>query len=62
MLQLSHELFFFGVFMIEKNRQQSLKEALGWLSFVLIMLLFPALFFTCVFIPKWFGWWDPSGF
>jgi len=31
------------------------KEAAGWLSLALIMLLFPALFFFCVFFPIWIG-------
>ena len=32
------------------------KEAMGWLSLIAVMLLFPALFFLCVFFPIWVGW------
>lgn len=31
------------------------KEDQGWLSIALIILLFPTLFFLCVFIPIWTG-------
>ena len=31
------------------------KEACGWLSLVLLMMLFPLLFFLCVFFPIWLG-------
>ena len=31
------------------------REGLGWLSMVLLMVLFPLLFFVCVFIPIWLG-------
>ena len=31
------------------------KEARGWLSLVLLMVLFPLLFFLCVFFPIWLG-------
>ncbi|MDE3269217.1 MAG: hypothetical protein OYH77_02920 [Pseudomonadota bacterium] len=31
------------------------REGLGWLSMVLLMILFPLLFFLCVFIPIWWG-------
>ena len=31
------------------------KEACGWLSLVLLMALFPLLFFLCVFFPIWLG-------
>lgn len=31
------------------------KEGAGWLSLILIMFLFPALFFLCVFFPIWLG-------
>ncbi len=30
------------------------KEAIGWLSMIVIM--FPALFYLCVFFPIWVGW------
>jgi hypothetical protein len=32
------------------------KEAMGWMSLVIIMFAFPALFFLCVFFPIWMGW------
>jgi hypothetical protein len=32
------------------------KEGKGWLSMILIMFMFPALFYLCVFFPIWVGW------
>lgn len=32
------------------------KEAIGWLSMVFLMFLFPTLFFLCVYFPIWVGW------
>lgn len=32
------------------------KEAVGWLQICAIILLFPTLFFLCVFLPMWVGW------
>lgn len=31
------------------------KEGWGWLGLVVLMALFPLLFFVCVFIPIWLG-------
>lgn len=31
-------------------------EGRGWLQIAMIILLFPALFFLCVFFPIWMGW------
>lgn len=31
------------------------QETLGWLSLALLMVLFPLLFFLCVFLPIWLG-------
>lgn len=31
------------------------REAEGWVGIAVIMLVFPALFFLCVFIPIWLG-------
>jgi len=31
------------------------REAVGWLSMIAVMFLFPALFFLCVFFPIWIG-------
>ena len=31
------------------------KEAIGWLSLASMILLFPALFFLCVYFPIWVG-------
>jgi|GEM_PF-3517720 hypothetical protein len=30
-------------------------EAKGWLTLVLMLFLFPVLFFLCVFFPIWIG-------
>ena len=32
------------------------KEHLGWLTIAGIILLFPILFFLCVYFPIWIGW------
>lgn len=32
------------------------KEAIGWISMIVIMFMFPALFYLCVFFPIWVGW------
>jgi hypothetical protein len=32
------------------------KEGLGWISMIVIMFMFPALFYLCVFFPIWVGW------
>jgi len=40
--------------MAKPERSQS-KEAAGWVSLVIMMLLFPALFFLCVYFPIWVG-------
>ena len=31
------------------------QEAVGWLSLIAILFLFPTLFFLCVFFPIWLG-------
>lgn len=31
------------------------REGAGWLSLALFMLLFPLLFFLCVYFPIWIG-------
>ena len=31
------------------------RESIGWLQMILIMLMFPVLFFLCVFFPIWIG-------
>jgi hypothetical protein len=31
------------------------KEGKGWLAMILIMFMFPALFYLCVFFPIWVG-------
>ena len=32
------------------------KERNGWLQVLVIMLVFPLVFFLCVFFPIWVGW------
>jgi len=32
------------------------KEGKGWLTMALMLLLYPALFYLCVFFPIWVGW------
>jgi hypothetical protein len=31
------------------------REAIGWISITLIMVLFPVLFFVCAYAPMWLG-------
>jgi hypothetical protein len=31
------------------------REGKGWLAMILIMFMFPALFYLCVFFPIWVG-------
>lgn len=35
--------------------QEQKKEAIGWMTLVLCMCLFPVLFFLCVFFPIFVG-------
>ena len=35
----------------EKNQL----ESTGWMTLLLMMVLFPVLFFLCVWFPMWFG-------
>lgn len=41
----------------EKANEQldATKETYGWLSLLLLMVLFPLLCFACVFLPIWLG-------
>ena len=40
----------------DKNSSHDLdREPVGWLTLAGIILLFPALFFLCVFFPMWIG-------
>ena len=38
-----------------KPERSPSKEINGWISLVFMMLLFPALFFLCVYFPIWVG-------
>ncbi|MEZ4743053.1 MAG: hypothetical protein R3B45_11495 [Bdellovibrionota bacterium] len=31
------------------------KESIGWIYLAAVILIFPALFFACVFFPIWYG-------
>jgi len=39
--------------LVHQNKE---KEAKGWLTMALMLLLYPALFYLCVFFPIWVGW------
>lgn len=39
-----------------KPERDAKREASGWISIAAIMLLFPALFFLCVYLPIWLGY------
>jgi hypothetical protein len=41
---------------VAKPQRSMAKEATGWISMIVVMFLFPALFFLCVFFPIWVGW------
>lgn len=46
--------------MSERNLQgDKAKEAVGWATLAMMMVLFPVLFFLCVFFPIWIGWTSP---
>ena len=32
------------------------RQKIGWMSMIFFLLLFPILFFGCVFFPMWVGW------
>lgn len=38
-----------------KPQRDMTREGAGWLSLVFMMVLFPALFFLCVYFPIWVG-------
>jgi hypothetical protein len=40
---------------VAKPQRDMTKEALGWISLAICMVLFPALFFLCVYFPIWTG-------
>ena len=43
--------------MSKETQQQNLqKEAKGWLSMAFMLVLYPTLFYLCVFFPIWVGW------
>lgn len=39
-----------------KHDHDPSRELKGWLSLAACMLIFPALFYLCVFFPIWVGW------
>lgn len=41
--------------MAAKVERDLKKEAIGWVSMALVMVMFPALFFLCVYFPIWVG-------
>ncbi len=40
---------------VSKVKRDLKTESWGWLGLVAIMLLFPTVFFLCVFVPIWIG-------
>ena len=32
------------------------REATGWIGLIVVMFLFPTLFFLCCYFPIWVGW------
>lgn len=41
--------------MASKLQRDTRKEAAGWVSLAVVMVLFPVLFYLCVFFPIWVG-------
>lgn len=41
--------------MVRKPVRDMQKENLGWFQLAILILLFPALFFLCVYFPIWVG-------
>lgn len=41
--------------MATKPQRDLGREAAGWISIAVVMVLFPVLFFLCVFFPIWVG-------
>jgi hypothetical protein len=37
------------------SKADAKKQGIGWLFIAAVMLMFPALFFLCVFFPIWIG-------
>lgn len=40
---------------MKKPTRDMQKESIGWLQLAVMILLFPALFFLCVYFPIWVG-------
>ncbi len=38
-----------------KTQRDLSKEAVGWISLLVVMVLFPVMFYLCVFFPIWVG-------
>jgi hypothetical protein len=38
-----------------KPTREAGKESIGWIYLATVILIFPALFFLCVFFPMWIG-------
>lgn len=44
---------------MSKSQRSFRKENLGWLQVVSFVIIYPVLFFFCVFFPIWMGWTQP---
>jgi hypothetical protein len=40
----------------ELTNEEMKKQNEGWWSMVFFLILFPVVFFLCVFFPIWMGW------
>jgi len=38
-----------------KTQRDPQREAVGWISLLVVMVLFPVMFYLCVFFPIWVG-------
>ncbi|MFW7378124.1 MAG: hypothetical protein ACOH5I_04905 [Oligoflexus sp.] len=46
--------------MADKDLQEkNARESLGWTTLAFMMVLFPVLFFVCVWLPMWLGFTTP---
>ena len=41
-----------------RSKEENKAEVIGWMSMVFFLVLFPVLFFVCVWFPKMIGQWD----
>jgi hypothetical protein len=38
------------------TKEEATLECTGWLTLAGVIIMFPVLFYVCVFLPMWLGW------